>query len=329
MSPDPFFSVDPEQICQPTAECPKVCPWAEHKGFCGAHIHPDCLQINDNGVMRVGLAVSARTWFATLTQLGNVLQINRNSVTALGQLGPVPALIDWRNPVLPRDNSNSFTPNLGEYAGLWAIRECSPIGIAYGLEAYNVSGQAFHRIFLTTTAQRELFDSFVTDHQSPRAEAGYWFSPNHGASVQRCLAITNRIPVLRSRLAKGAKDARLLPDEFLPALLAATAEARLPIRTTHYNRALTQAVVWTPDGRESLKGEKKGVEFLYGDGVGLHINLPAATDVWLWQGQCSSCSKDHWTIEIADDNDNIGLTITAAEEHLESHWRTFLKDCLP
>jgi hypothetical protein len=329
MSPDPFFSLDPEQICKPAPECQKVCPWAEPPGFCGARIHPECLRITDDGLVRVGLSVSARAWFATLTQLGNVLHVSRNRIAALGQLGSVPDLTDWRNPVLPRDHANSFTPNLGEYAGLWAAREGSPIGVAYGLESHDVSGHAFHRAFLTSTAQRELFDSFVIDHQSPPAEAGYWFSPNHGASVQRCHVITNRIPLLRSRLAKGAKDARQLSNEFIPCLLAAAAAARLPIRTTHYNRALTQAVVWTPDGHESLSGEKRGVEFLQGEGVGLHIHLPAVGGVWLWQGQCSCCSKDHWTIEIADANDEIGLAVTAGDEVLEPHWRALLNDCLP
>ena len=327
MSPDPFFRLD--EACHPFSGCEKNCVWSSQYGFCGARIHPDCLRIGQDGSVRVGLSVSAQAWFETLSQLGNVLQITRNPVAALGQIGSLPELVDWRNPVLPRDYSDSLTPNLAEYAGLWAVRECSPVGTTYGLEACDASGKAFHRIFLTSSAQRAIYERFVTDHQSPPAQTGQWFSPNHSVSAHRCRAITNRVSLLRSRLAKGARDVQELPVAVVPDLLAAAAEGRLPIRTTHYHRALIRAVVWMPDALDPSPDEKSGIEFLHGDGVGLHINLPAVTGAWLWHGHCLCCDKQHWTVEIADAADAIGLAFNAGNEHLELDWRDLLKDCLP
>lgn len=328
MSPDSFFNLDSESACQPSSKCQEVCPWSNQKDACGARIHPDCLQVKDSSLTRVGLSVPARDWFAALVQMGGVLQIARNSMAAMGQVGPLPALMDWGNPILPRDAFNSFTPNLAEYAHLWAVRECSPVGVAYGLEATDLSGVAFHRVFLTNSTQRDWFERFVIDHQSPPMEAGHWFSPNHVSSVQRRRAITDRAAFLRSHLLQGGKEVRQLPIELVSSFLVALANKRLQTRTTHYHRALIRAVVWIPGVLETVLIENSKVEFLHGDGMGLQINLSTINGFWLWQGRCSGCDKEHWSIEMTDAHDNIGLAFTAGNEALEASWRAMLKGCL-
>jgi hypothetical protein len=80
---------------------------------------------------------------------------------------------------------------------------------------------------------------------------------------------------------------------------------------------------------EKAPVENSTVEFLHGDGVGLQINLAAINGFWLWLGRCSGCDKEHWTIEMTDTDDNVGLAFTAGNEQLEMPWRNLLKDCLP
>lgn len=295
--------------------------------FCGARIHPDCLHLGADGSVRVSLSAPAEAWFDTLYQLGEVLHLARNSVAVQGTIAPLPELLDWRNPVLPRDAANGFTPNLAQYASLWAVREPSPSGMAYGLEARDVSGHTFQKVVLTAPARRELFEQFVITHQSPAAEAGNWCSPNHAASAQRCRAITQRVAFLRSRLVKDTPLVRQLPLGTLVSLLTRVAKLRLPIRTTHYHRALNCAVVWTPTAPVAPP-EAGGIAFFHGDNVGLHLSLAAVAGVWLWQGRCKCCDKQHWTIEVSDGNDQIGLAITVGDERLEPEWRALLVEVL-
>lgn len=327
MSPDPFFQLDALRADhQSSAGCEQKCPFAERGCFCGARIHAECLHIGADNSVRVSLAAAPEEWFAVLHELGEVLHLTRNNVAVLGQLGPLPPLCDWRNPVLPRDCTGRFAPNLAEYASLRATREISPVGTAYGLEARDATGHAFQKIVLTAPARREVFESFVTAHQSPVSEAGNWFSPNHAASRERCRVIAQRIPYLRARLARGATHIRQLPVGAIPRLLTAAARARIPIRTTHFNRALNVAAVWTPDPPDAATKANDGVEFIHGGGVGLHVFLPAASGVWLWQGQCQCCDKQYWTVEIADERDQVSLAITVGDETLEEDWRLILKE---
>lgn len=325
MLPDPFFRT---LQAETAARCEKFCPLGVGGCFCGARIHPECLHIDADGAVRVSLSAPAETWFNTLHELGEVLHLARNQIAVLGAISPLPALADWRNPVLPRDWSNGFTPNLGQYASLWAVREPSPAGTAYGLEARDVAGHTFQKIVLTAPARRELFEQFVITHQSPVSEAGNWYSPNHAASVQRCCVITQRVAYLRSRLVKGASNVRQLPVEILPRLLTTAAKLRLPLRTTHYNPALNLAVVWTPNTPDVTPDETTGIAFYNGDSVGLHLALPAVTSVWLLQGRCKCCDKHHWTIEVGDGQDHIGLAITVGDERFEADWRELLVDAL-
>lgn len=328
MSPDPFFRPDVDFVSQSPADYCRTCPQSAHGGFCGVRIQPDCLRIDANGVVRVSLSATARAWFETLADLGEVLHLSRNSVSVLGRLGRMPVLEDWRNAAFPCDRFVRFTPNLAEHASLWAVREVSPVGVLHGLEVGDVSGSVFERVLLSERAHRELFEQFVTTHQSPPEEAGNWFPANHAGSARRRASLAGRIPWLRSRLAKGAKNVRRLPITFVPKLLDTAASANLPIRTTHYHRALMRTVVWTPQAHEKPERDKCLLEFFHGDDVGLHLNLRAVASVWLWSGKCACCAKKRWTVEVADARDHICLALMAAHEAMEADWRELFDSCL-
>lgn len=291
-------------------------------------IQPDCLRIDANGVVRVRLSATARAWFETLAELGEVLHLTRNPVSVLGRLGQMPVLEDWRNAAFPCDRLGLFTPNLAEYASLWAVREVSSAGVVHGLEVGDVSGTVFERVLLPERAHRELFEQFVTIHQSPPEEAGNWFPANHAGSARRRASLAGRIPWLRSRLAKGAKNVRRLPIASVPKLLNAAASANFPIRTTHYHRALIRTVIWTPQAHEKPGRDESLPDFFHGDDVGLHLNLRAVASVWLWSGKCACCAKKRWTVEVADAREHIGLAFMAGHEAMESDWREMLDSCL-
>ncbi|MCO5052089.1 MAG: hemin-degrading factor [Verrucomicrobiae bacterium] len=291
--------------------------------FCGAKIHPDCLHIGADGSVRVSLSATAESWFHTLSQLGEVLHLTRNSVAVLGTIRAIPELIDWSNSALPRDAARLLTPNLGQYASLWAVRETSPAGPVYGLEAGDVSGRRFQKVVLTARSRRELFEQFVIRHQSPLAETEHWISPNHHASQHRCQAISQRLAYLRLQQQEGATTIHALSSAGLPQLLAAAAAARVPVRTTHYNHALNCAAVWLPEPPTLADRESDGVTFFHGANVGLHV-LTATPEMWLWQRHCRCCDRENWTIEIGGPDDQIGLAITVGDERLESKWRALV-----
>jgi hypothetical protein len=323
MSPDPFFQPGVLWNQSASEHCHSNCRERGPGGFCSACIHPACLRIADDGTVRVGLSAAPEDWFTMLPALGNVLHLTRNAVAVLGQIAPVPTLFDRRNPVLPRDAAGTFTPNLAEHASLWAVREPSPLGPAYGFETRDVSGHAFQRIVLTAPANRELFERFVTDHQSPPNEAAHWFPPNHAASAQRQRALARRIPFLRAQFARPAPSVRALPPRAAAHLFAAAAKQSLPLRTTHYTPALVRAATWTPQTRE-ISSPTNDVEFIHGEASGLHLFPSAIASVWLWQGRCDCCDKQHWTVEIGDALDRIALAITVGDSRLESDWRELL-----
>ena len=330
MSPDPFFRLGAELGCQASDDCSTACSWSGRSGFCGARIDPECLRIDENGVVRVALSVPANDWFDALNKLGETLQLTRNAVAVLGQLGVTPRMADWRNPVLPRDNQGLFTPNLGEYASLCAVRELSPFGLTHGFESCDISGASFQRIILRASSRRDLFEQFVTDHQSPPEEASRWFSPNHASSLERCASITGRIPWLRHRFAKGARDVRPLPVSFVAQMFTTLEQARLPIWTTLYSRALINKAIWTVEAHDSVPDSMDSdLPFFYGNGVGLHLNRLAIASVWLWMGQCACCDEERWAVELADAGGCACLTIAAGSGRRESDWRNLLTSCLP
>jgi hypothetical protein len=325
MSPDSFFHSAIESAAAPASDGCQSCP---RGGFCGARIHPDCLRIDPGGTVRVSLAAAATAWFETLARLGETLHLTRNRVAVLGRLEQFPALTDWRNPLMPRDDSDLFTPNLAEYAGLWAVREMTPLGVRHGLEARDVSGAVFERVLLPDGAAREVFEAFVTDHQSPPEATSPWFPPNHAWSAQRRNNLSGRIPWLRDRLAAGAVNVRQLPTEFVAKLLAAAAQENFPVRTTHYHPALIRAAIWTPQIGEETERNGNLPDFFQGDSVGLQLNHSAAGSAWLWTGTCSCCDEQHLTVELADANDQIGLSVIAAHKTLKAGWCDLLNLCL-
>jgi hypothetical protein len=318
MSSDPFFRLEAERGGRSSADSPAACPWS------GARIQPECLRIENNGRVRVALSMPAKKWFDLLNKLGETVQLSRNAVAVLGKLGATPEIADWRNPVLPRDREGLFAPNLAEYASLWAVRELSPAGLMHGLEARDLSGEAFQRIYLAGSARRDLFEQFVTDHQSPAGETGGWFSPNQAFSRHRCRGIETRIPWLRRRVSQGGTDARKLSSDFAARVLQAATEADFPVRTTLYNRALVNTAIWTPEGHEAESlGTGNDPQFFHGNDVGLHLNLPAAT-TWLWAGRCSCCEDQRWSIELGDARNRVCLAIMAGQAILERDWRDLL-----
>lgn len=324
MSPEPFFHADKDFNHETLTGFCQGCPQTRPGAFCGARIQPDCLRIDTNGIVRVSLATTAQTWFNTLSQLGEVLHLTRNPVAVLGKLGPVPALEDWRNYVLPRDKAGQFAPNLAEYAGLWAMRDVSPMGVLHGLEARDVSGAAFERVVLPVGTRHELFEQFVTEYQSPPEAASHWFPLNHAWSTQRRAKLAGRIPWLRSRWIAGDPNVRRLTIRLVSKLLAAAAGEKLAIRTAFYHPALTRTLIWKPETSEG----QASAEFFHGTGVALHLNRSAMAGVWLWTGQCACCAEQCWSIEVTDHRDQIGLAFMASDETGESAWRALIDSCL-
>jgi len=122
MATDPFFQSN--LIWSPSVgDCEARCPQSGRGGFCGVSIHPACLRIGRDGSVRVGLSATPQDWFGMLSGLGDVLHLTRNHLAVLGQIGPVPEVNDWRQPVLPRDTDGWMSPNLAEHASVWAVRE--------------------------------------------------------------------------------------------------------------------------------------------------------------------------------------------------------------
>jgi hypothetical protein len=319
MSPDPFFQ--PGALGAAGRACPIGCPCGGPKGFCSACIHPDCLRISADGAVRVGLSAGPEDWFGMVSALGPVLHLARNEVAVLGQIAPMPRLCDWRNPVLPRDAIGSFAPNLAEYASLRAVREPSPAGTAYGFESRDVSGRAFERIVLTAPANRDGFERFVIEHQSPPEDAVTWFSPNHVAGASRRRIITGRVSILR------ATHLRRLPPEVLLEVLSKVIEREVLFRTVHYTPALIRATTWTPRWRES-SGGPGDVELFSDDQTGLHVFPAAISGVWLRPVRCDCCAREQWTLEVADPHEHLALVLAVGAVRQEAAWREVCREVM-
>jgi putative heme degradation protein len=328
MSPDPFFHLDDLDAMVPSSlDCTRICPRAGQSGFSSARIHPDCLHIENNGTVRVGLSVPAVEWFAILSGLGETLSLSRNSLAVLGQLGGVPVLDDWRNGVLPRESGGLYSPNLAERASLCAVRELSPTGLIHSLEMRDVSGAAFQKVILSEGSHRDLFEQFVTDHQSPSSEAVAWVPANHAASTHRWRGIASRIPLLRFRASNGARDVQRMEKELLTQILQSAGRANFPVRTTIYARGAITGAVWIPKNYEFT--DLNPVQFFHGDLTGLHLNHAQIESVWLWRGRCLCCDDERWTIEVGTARDEIGLAVAAGSEATEGQWRNLLSEiCL-
>ncbi|HVY72208.1 MAG TPA: hypothetical protein VHH73_19905 [Verrucomicrobiae bacterium] len=323
MSSDPFFRLD-EDIERQRADTWR--PLKDHESRDEERIQPHCLRIDPGGVVRVGLSTTPRAWFERLSLFGEVLHLTRNPIAVLGKLGPVPKLNNWLNPVTPSDLHNTYTPNLAEYATLWAVREASLAGVLHGLEARNVSGTIFERVLLPAGVNRDFFEQFVLAHQSTPEEGRPWYSPNHAWAKRQRDRLASRIPWLRARWEAGFTHVRLLPPEFPVRLLEAAGRSGFQLRLAHYSPALVRAVHWTPRLRE--EPATGCMEFFHGDDVGFHLSTKGVASAWLWTGQCACCGEDRWSVELADRSDQLGVAMMAGSGGQEPEWRRLIGECL-
>jgi hypothetical protein len=311
---DPFFL--PELVSNTTA-CALSHSDSSLKsggGFCGTQIHSDCLRIDHPGTVRVSLSAPPAVWFETLSRLGEVLYLSRNSIGILGQLKKLPMVRGQHTSPLWSDASGDMQPNLSEHAALWAIRETSPVGVLYGFEAWDLSKMAFDRYVLSDGANFPLFKQFVVQYQSPIEKAINWFPPNHAHSMGRRTSLEHRIPKLRWHVSQHNSSIIPLPTHSIFKLFQEAARIRLELCLTLLQPSMIRSVTWTPDTIPLIRETPDTISFMYGQNTGFHLDTLHAGSVWLWRGRCSRCSKDHWRIEIGDVNDHVGLTIRASNE---------------
>ena len=322
MSSDPLFPTDSLRDSGIQGVCPKACPGSRPGGFCGLRIAPECLRIDAHGTVRVGLSATPEAWFEFLTALGTALTFTRNPVAVLGSLGASPRMDNWNDPVLPLAGGALMSPNLGEYARLWAFRVRTSAGPALGLEIEDVAGVPFQRVYLTGGAGRERFEEFVVQHQTPPGEAGIWFSPNQASSARRRSLLAARIPWLLQRRSHRGSPVRSLTRHHLAKLLEAIVRGRFPVRTMIYTSALIEGAVWIP-GSEGQRGRSLGADrwLLRSERTVMQLDPIGIGSAWLWSGPCSCCGEVRWSIEIGDRSDGLALAVLAGHERLESEWR--------
>ena len=105
---DSFFRCNPNSVGIPIPRWSLFCPVAKSEGFSGARIQAECLKIDADGNVRVGLAAHPKEWFGMLAHLGDVLHFVRNDAVALTIFGPIPPMENWHNPIFPRDQNFLF-----------------------------------------------------------------------------------------------------------------------------------------------------------------------------------------------------------------------------
>jgi len=326
MLPDPFFKTQAGTTSRNLDDECQHCPQLWSGGFCGARIQADCLHIGSDDTVRVGISASPTEWFEAVHSLGELLHLTRNPVAVLGKVGAAPTLADRRSPVRPRACDGMYSPNLAEYASLWAVRQMTVFGVVYGLETRDVSGAVFERFLLPPHTFPELYREFVLTHQSPCEQAGQWFAANHAASARWRVGLSTRVPWLRERWKAGDQRVRRLRSRAVLQLLGAAAQEGLPLRTTLYQPAQTRAVLWTPSKEDNMSGKARRPEqFFHDNEVGLHLDLRGVNGVWLWAGRCDCCSAERWSIELAHYPDYIGLTLKAGNPSAEEAWHELIQ----
>lgn len=294
------------------------------RGFCGARVDPACLQIAANDAVFVSLSFAPESWFRALPRLGETLHLARNPLAVMGRLGPVPSMASWACPVLPRDAAGDYAPNLAEYGSIWAVREPSPQGIAYGFEVRDLAGEAGERFLLSAPGGNALYEGMVLASQSPPQPLD-WFPPNHAWSAWRRAKTASRGAWLRAQWSQGNSSVRCLPADFPRRLLAAAAQADCQIRTLHYSSLAMRGATWTPATSASNVAEG----FFAGDATALRLQAAGAATVWLWMGACGCCRKSQWSMEIAGADGRIGLAVMAGGEEWEAPWRALIQACWP
>lgn len=310
-------------------ECFVDCPAAQFTPHCSVRIAPECLHVEPDGVVRVSLSAPLPAWFEFLASLGDVTQLARSPVAVLATGGPSPVLVNHGNSILPRSECGLFSPNLGEFASLWAVRKAFPDAPLYLLEVRDARGRPSQRIVIPPGEARLLFQEFVCAHQSPVGQCRPWFSPNHVAAAQRRHALAGRIPWLRQRLRKGAREVRELNLSHVEELLARAVESGQRLRTMLYNRALIRGAIWTPEMQAPAQSIAEpvppNVARFFGEGTALELYRDCPASVWFWTGCCACCGEEKWAVEIGGPDDEIALAFTAPDEAGESDWREFLQ----
>lgn len=328
MTSDPFFKLESEST---PPWRPLGSPPSRPAGGGGARIRPLCLRIDADGAVRVRLGASAREWFGLLPMLGETLQLTRNPVAVLGWFGRFPAMTDWSQPELPRDDQGLFLPNLGEHASLWAVREITPLGVIHGFEVADPRGVAFHKVVLGLGARREIYEDFVDRRQIPPGEGGGWCSPNHALCARRARAVASRAPWLARRLATGAPDVARMAIQGVARVLDAASEAGLPLRVSMYGGALIHTALWTPVGRGNVEvnaAEGEDARYFQGRGAGLRLSLGGMGGAWLWKGRCACCAGRRWSVEVGDAAGQLRLALAAGRASGESDWQELAESCL-
>jgi hypothetical protein len=243
--------------------------------------------------------------------------------------GSLPALIHHGNQVLPRSRCGLFSPNLAEYASLWAVREVFSDGPLYLFEVRDARGRPSQRIVIPPGEARQLFQEFVCAHQSPVGQCEPWFPPNHIAAAKRRSNLAGRIPWLRQRLRQGVAEARELTLHHVEELLVRAVDSGQRLRAMLYNRALICGAVWTPEmhAPARLPGDSgpQNVARFFGDCTGLELYRDCPASAWLWTGQCACCGEEKWAVEVGGPDDEIALALTAPDEAGEAQWREFLQ----
>ena len=326
---DSFFrggSLEPGLVAE---TCSPSCPGARPGGFCGVRIEPECLRIDRQGKVRVGLSASPGQWFGFLAGLGETLHFKRNPVAVLGRRGRFPLLDDWSHPELPAARRELCSANLAEHGRLWATLEITDAGPRHGLEVEDLARSVFQRVWLTQASRWDLFEEFVTQHQSPPEQAEIWLSPNHARSARRRATLLARVRTLRAQQAAGSPEVRRLPGGALARLLEEAGRAGLPIRTMVYSPAMVQGAVWIPAAQAAPAGLEPDAAAFFSDGeTRLWLSSADLSTAWLWCGPCACCGEVRWSVEVADRSDGMSLALRAGTEAHESAWRDVVRRVL-
>lgn len=330
MSPDAsHLPPSGEPLNEVARDCFADCPATQFGPMCSARIAPECLHIEPGGVVRVSLQVPLAAWFEFLARLGEATFLARSSVAVLATGGSLPKLVPHGNQVLPRSQCGLFSPNLAEFATLWAVREIFDDGPLYLLEVRDARAHPSQRIVIPPGEARLLFQEFVCAHQSPAGQCRPWFPPNHSAAAKRRANLAGRIPWLRQQLRQGVREARELTLSHVEELLVRAVESGQRLRTMLYNRTLIWGAVWTPEmhAPARLPGDPipQNVARFFGDRTGLELCCDSPASAWLWTGQCACCGEEKWAIEVGGPNDEIALALTAPDDASEIAWREFLQ----
>lgn len=293
-----------------------------------ASISPECRIVENDQTVRVPLSLPAGDWFQFLQEQDDLLHFAHSSVAVLARFGPIPALNWARSSVVPTSVGGEFSPNLAEHASLWAVRESYPEGPVYLLEVRDVQGGVSQRFVIPAGPARVRYESLVARYQSRPGKHRPWCPPNSRENGRRLTSLRSRIPSLRQRFSAGSDQVRRLPLSRVAGLLARAVGAGQRLQTRVYNPSLILTATWTPEFHtpawSSVAAGEPTVRFL-GEGTGLELRHQTDGSAWLWTGACSCCGVEKWAVEVGTREDQLALSLTAADPLQEAEWREFLE----